>query len=62
MTVQANHISLTGVYKKWPAVLILLAGFIFVNDAGAQYFGRNKPGYRSFRFDVVQTPDFEIYH
>lgn len=30
--------------------------------AEAQYFGRNKPGYRKFEFDVVQTPNFELYH
>lgn len=62
MTAFANHIRFTGVCKKWAAVLILLTGFFFGTEAGAQYFGRNKPGYRSFRFDVVQTPDFEIYH
>jgi hypothetical protein len=27
-----------------------------------QYFGRNKPSYRKFDYDVVQTPNFEIYH
>ncbi len=30
--------------------------------AGAQYFGRNKPSYRVFDFNVYQTPNFEIYH
>lgn len=38
--------------------LIIIPGVI----AEAQYFGRNKPGYRKFEFDVVQTPNFEIYH
>jgi len=28
----------------------------------SQYFGRNKPGYKKFNFDVLQTPNFEIYH
>ena len=28
----------------------------------AQYFGRNKPIYKKFKFDVYQTPNFEIYH
>ncbi len=28
----------------------------------AQYFGRNKVGYKDFDFDVYQTPHFEIYH
>lgn len=30
--------------------------------ANAQSFGRNKPSYRSFDFNVYQTPNFEIYH
>ncbi len=28
----------------------------------AQYFGRNKPRYEGFEFQVQQTPHFEIYH
>ena len=28
----------------------------------AQYFGRNKPKYENFDFNVLQTPHFEIYH
>ena len=28
----------------------------------AQYFGQNKPSYESFEFEVLQTPNFEIYH
>ena len=28
----------------------------------AQYFGRNKPIYKNFKFDVYQTPNYEIYH
>ncbi len=28
----------------------------------AQYFGRNKPGYKEFDYKVVQTPHFELYH
>ncbi len=28
----------------------------------AQYFGRNKPIYRSFKYDVYKTPNFELYH
>ncbi|MDP4221961.1 MAG: tolB protein precursor, partial [Bacteroidota bacterium] len=42
--------------------IILATVSIFSNYADAQYFGRNKPGYRKFRFDVTQTPHFEIYH
>ena len=57
-----RHIRLNGVYKAWPAILFFLINFIFSINAEAQYFGRNKPGYRSFKFDVIQTPHFEIYH
>lgn len=28
----------------------------------AQYFGKNKPGYKVFDYDVLGTPNFEIYH
>lgn len=30
--------------------------------AKSQYFGQNKPIYKNFRFQVYQTPNFEIYH
>ncbi len=43
-------------------LLVLSAALLFSTAANAQYFGRNKPGYRSFRFDVAQTPNFDIYH
>ncbi len=32
------------------------------NFVNAQYFGRNKPIYKNFKFKVYQTPNFEIYH
>lgn len=35
--------------------------FVLVNIQ-AQYFGKNKPRYQSFDFEVYQTPTFEIYH
>ena len=38
-------------------VLILI-----VQDVSGQYFGRNKPRYRSFNFKVTETPHFDIYH
>ncbi len=28
----------------------------------SQYFGRNKPSYRSFEFQVYESPNFTIYH
>jgi hypothetical protein len=42
-------------------LVFMLAG-LFIPLAEAQYFGRNKPGYRTFDFRVFQSPNFEIYH
>lgn len=41
------------------SVLMLILNFDIVKS---QYFGRNKPGYEVFDFNVYQTPNFEIYH
>lgn len=35
---------------------------IIVIDLSAQTFGRNKPRYRSFDFEVEKSPHFDIYH
>jgi hypothetical protein len=48
-----------GIRQAW---VILMAGLVMITDADAQYFGRNKPGYSTFKFDVLQTPHFEIYN
>jgi hypothetical protein len=40
---------------------IFLSLFIVV-QLSAQYFGRNKPQYEKFDFEVLQTPNFEVYH
>lgn len=42
-------------------LIILLLSFLSHNLSG-QYFGRNKPKYDKFEFDVVKTPHFDIYH
>src|SRR4030042_2532729 len=57
-----QHIKSCGRDKLRPAFIMLAAFLLFSIDTNAQYFGRNKPGYRKFRFDVIQTPNFEIYH
>ncbi|MBG0858919.1 MAG: PD40 domain-containing protein [Bacteroidales bacterium] len=61
----ASLIQNTGLYGSFrikTAVLIVAANILFISGSDAQYFGRNKPGYRKFNFDVLQTPHFEIYH
>ena len=43
--------------------LTLLTVFtLFIGAAQAQYFGRNKPLYKRFDYNVYQTPNFEIYN
>lgn len=46
---------------KWVASLVVVAT-IFPCGSRAQYFGQNKPSYRTFRYQVKQMPHFEIYH
>lgn len=56
----ASRLKLAGSIRL--AGVMLVTGLIMITDAEAQYFGRNKPGYSTFRFDVLQTPHFEIYN
>ncbi|WP_017731883.1 PD40 domain-containing protein [Nafulsella turpanensis] len=42
--------------------LIQLFLLLIVTTSNAQYFGRNKVGYKNFDFQVVETPNFKIYH
>ncbi len=45
------------------AFLLLSVVFLLgTNQVFSQYFGRNKPSYRSFDYRVFETPHFEIYH
>ena len=46
-------------------IIIALLFFWLVVDAlpaYSQYFGRNKPSYRTFDFKVYESPNFTIYH
>ena len=46
-------------------IIIALLFFWLIADAlpaYSQYFGRNKPSYRSFDFKVYESPNFTIYH
>lgn len=43
------------------AMVLVIFAFL-IPEAGAQYFGRNKPSYQRFEFKVYQSPNFEIYH
>ncbi len=44
-------------------ITLLLIFFLTTpSESFAQYFGRNKPSYQRFDFQVFQTPHFDIYH
>jgi hypothetical protein len=48
--------------RRWRAVLAVAAlAFALAQPAGAQYFGRNKIQYKTFRFEVMRTDHFDIY-
>ncbi len=52
---------MTGVIKSgylWVAIMVLGAS----SSLSGQYFGKNKPRYRSFDFSILHTPHFEVYH
>jgi len=42
-------------------VIILLCAFLFGTEVSGQYFGKNKPRYEAFNFDVLETPHFDIH-
>lgn len=41
-------------------ILVLLS--LTATSLQAQYFGRNKPNYEEFDFEVLQSENFELYH
>lgn len=43
-------------------ILLFLLLFMYVQPAQSQYFGRNRPGYATFDWQVYQSPNFTIYH
>ncbi len=48
--------------RRWPAAALLAALACGVaQPAGAQYGGRNKVQYRTFRFEVLKTRHFDVY-
>lgn len=51
-------------FQSWfrPAIPVVLALFLFVPDAGAQYFGRNKVQWEKFDFKVLKSRHFDIYY
>ncbi len=40
----------------------LLVMLLSISSSYAQYFGRNKPGYQTFEFQVYESPHFTFYH
>jgi Tol biopolymer transport system component len=62
MAILENEKGCKGIRKLLVYILFLVASLLLNSNLHAQYFGRNKPGYRSFHYEVVRTPHFEIYH
>jgi hypothetical protein len=48
--------------KKTTNVAIFILLFLNTTCLFAQYFGRNKPHYRNFTFQVAKTEHFELHH
>jgi hypothetical protein len=46
--------------NKFSCLLFIV--LVFSGPITAQYFGKNKPFYRTFDFKLVETPHFQIYH
>lgn len=45
--------------KKISIVIVVL---LIAEVVSAQYFGRNKPRYRSFNFEVIESEHFDLHH
>ena len=59
--IKSNNLNIKKCFilKAW---IFILFFFITSINVKAQYFGRNKPSYKNFEFNVYTTPNFEIYH
>ncbi len=54
-------------YIKYYHLLKIFASLLFLflmgnGDCFSQYFGRNKPSYTTFDYELYQSPHFNIYH
>ncbi len=49
------------VFIKVSLIIFFLAGLL-VQDIYSQYFGRNRPSYKNFDYQLYQSPNFDIYH
>lgn len=47
---------------KFFIFVILFSSVFSIEDIYSQSFGRNKPQYRNFKFQIKETPHFDIYH
>lgn len=43
-------------------ILLLISSLVFPSESEAQLFGQNKPRYRSFDFNVLESPHFSIHY
>lgn len=47
--------------RSWKIVLFAISVIGFATDLQAQYFGRNKPNYETFDFEVHESPHFRFF-
>ena len=57
-----SHYNSSAMLRNFIVALLTLLILPLGQELEAQYFGRNKPRYRSFDFEVLQTPTFDIYN
>ncbi|PID68036.1 MAG: tolB protein precursor [Flavobacteriia bacterium] len=48
--------------KTLKIIMALCLNFVFIANAHAQYFGKNKVRYKKFDFNVVESNTYETYH
>nr|MBI1231569.1 tolB protein precursor [Cytophagales bacterium] len=61
MDIRVSTFVFTGRIKRKYILCGLLLFFVAI-DGYAQYFGRNKPRYKSNEAKLIQSPNFDIYH
>jgi Tol biopolymer transport system component len=50
-------------FPQKPIIFFTFSFFLLINTPGVlAQFGRNKVNYNKFRFEVLQSPHFELYH
>ncbi len=49
-------------FARHGALVLMLVLLVVPSMVSGQYFGRNRPSYQRFDFEMFQSPHFDIYH